>query len=97
MWECTAFKGCKGHHNGTAKLGTVAQCLWDGFHGDWPENGVIAKMTFWWFKTHVLGEKEESYTDPPSMRPRPPAPEGHRPPPPGHAALAQHYAPPPPP
>jgi len=55
-FECSAYKGCKSPVENNNELGTVVQCLWDGYHGDWPEDGVIAKVTFWWIAKHVLGE-----------------------------------------
>jgi hypothetical protein len=85
-WDCFAYKGCKTANGTDAKLGTVAQCLWDGYHGDWPANGTIAKMSFWWLKNHVLNE--DTYVDPPE-RPLalPPTPTT----PLVRVALAQHW------
>ena len=69
FFECRAFKGCKAP-NGTVedRKGIVAECLWDGYHGDWPADGVIAKVTFWWIQKHVLTEEEGGgvYVDPPA-------------------------------
>ncbi len=54
LFECMTYHGCLDEKGDAVRPGHVAMCLWDGYHGDWPADGLISKVTFWWFRKHVL-------------------------------------------